>query len=141
MNMSIQNGTSRRKLFSILYKEVVEEMIKQSEIQNENVKTLLDLIKDNPDLLILPMVDGEVVAGDDYSNWAGSFGNSEVDYIWNNGEKIHFRSTDFEELVEKEITRLEYVGKRWNRTVEEQAEKNINDLEWQKVIVVQIGLP
>jgi hypothetical protein len=113
----------------------------QSEIQKENVAELLNLIQDNPDLLILPMVDGEVVAGDDFSNWAGSFGSSEVDYIWNNEEKIHFRSTDFEELVEKEITRLEYVGKHWNRTVEEQAEKNINDLEWQKVIVVQIGLP
>ena len=33
---------------------------------NEKFTELLKLIKENPDLPVLPMVDGEICAGDDY---------------------------------------------------------------------------
>ncbi|MBO0459536.1 hypothetical protein JZO77_22620 [Enterococcus hulanensis] len=116
-------------------------MKKQIEIQKENVKTLLDLIRDNPDLRVLPMVDEEVVASDEFSSWAASFGNAEIDYTWNDGERIYFKSSDEEQLVEKEIDKLSYHGKRWERLVEEEAEMNIKNLAWEKVIAVWIGLP
>jgi len=111
------------------------------EIQKENVKSLIALVNENPDLRILPMVSGEVVAGDDFSSWAGSFGNAEIDYIWTDGERIYFKSIDEEELIEKEIEKLSYFGKRWERSVEEEAEMNIQNLGWEKVIAVWIGLP
>lgn len=111
------------------------------EIQKENVKSLIDLVNENPELRILPMVDSEIVASDEFTSWAASFGNAEIDYIWHNGEKIHFKSSDEEELIEKEIEKLSYCGKRWERSVEEEAEMNIQNLPWEKVIAVWIGLP
>lgn len=122
-------------------------MKKQIEIQKENVKTLLDLVKENPDLRILPMVDYEVVGGDDYSNWGGSFGKAEIDYTWNNGERIHFMSHDFEELIENEVERLDNAAQVFSekhplwRSNEERAEKMVKNLDWEKVIVVQIDTP
>ena len=41
------------------------------------VEELLKLMKDNPDLPIVPMVNFEVV-GDEFSYWMGSWGRSEV---------------------------------------------------------------
>jgi len=39
---------------------------------------LLQLIKENPDLPVIPMVDSDVVAGDEYGYWIGSIGKCEV---------------------------------------------------------------
>lgn len=46
---------------------------------NENTKNLLELIQQNPDLPIVPMVDAEIVNGDDWGRWMGSFGAARVD--------------------------------------------------------------
>ena len=35
----------------------------------DNIQKLVDLAKEHPDLLIVAMVDGEVVGGDDYGRW------------------------------------------------------------------------
>ena len=45
---------------------------------NENTKNLLELIQQNPDLPIVPMVDAEIVNGDDWGRWMGSFGAARV---------------------------------------------------------------
>ena len=50
------------------------DMRKESEIQKENIGKLLDLIKQNPELPILPMVDSEIVADDYCAYWAASWG-------------------------------------------------------------------
>lgn len=39
---------------------------------------LLQLMKENPDLPVIPMVDSDVVAGDEYGYWMGSIGKCEV---------------------------------------------------------------
>ncbi|MEO1768285.1 hypothetical protein [Candidatus Enterococcus ferrettii] len=117
------------------------------EIQKENVTILINLIKENPELKILPMVDGEVVAGDDFCHWAGSFGKSEVDYIWNNGEKIYFKSGDEEELIENEVDNIEDSAELFHeshpmwRTIEDRAKERVNQYPWEKVIVTWVGLP
>lgn len=67
----------------------------------ENVAELLNLIKENPDLPIVPMVDSEIVASDEHTNWLGSFGKAEIDYVWDNGERIYFKSNDEEDLLER----------------------------------------
>ena len=41
---------------------------------NDKIQTLLNLVKENPDFLIEPMVDYEVVYGDSFGRWMGSFG-------------------------------------------------------------------
>lgn len=59
---------------------------------NEKITELLRLIKENPDLPILPMVDGEICAGDDYGYWSGSWGTARVDefLISKHNDSIHF---------------------------------------------------
>lgn len=122
-------------------------MKKQIEIQQESVKELLELIKENPGLLIYPMVDYEVVAGDDYSSWLGSFGKAKVDYIWNDDERIYFKSENEEELIENEIDQLEMSTELLHdshpmyKSVEERAKKRVDAYDWEKAIVVRIGLP
>lgn len=119
----------------------------EMEIQNENVSILLNLIKENPDLRILSMVDYEVVASDEFASWAGSFGESKVDYVWNDGERIYFKSNDEEQLIENEIDDIENETQLFHeshpmwRTIEDRAKERVNRYQWEKVIVVWIGLP
>lgn len=111
----------------------------QSEIQKENVKTLLNLVKENPDLPIVPMVESEVVAGDDYTTWLGSFGKAEIDHVWNNGERIYFMNHDYEELIQDILDDLPLNIDE--ETAEATATDAVEKYEWVKSIVVQIGLP
>ncbi|MGM0337693.1 hypothetical protein [Enterococcus sp. AZ007] len=111
----------------------------QIEIQKENVKTLLDLIKENPDLPIVPMVESEVVAGDDYTTWLGSFGKAEIDHIWDNGEQIYFYSHDFEELVQNVLDEIPAAVD--DKIADKTATDAVDKYKWEKSIVVQIGLP
>lgn len=118
----------------------------QSEIQKENVAELLNLIKENPDLPIVPMVDSEIVASDEYTNWLGSFGKAEIDYVWDNGERIYFKSNDEEDLLEKEFDLI--YDEIFSNNVEpdpaiinQMATTRVNEYEWEKSIVVYIGLP
>jgi len=36
-------------------------------------------MQENPDLPVVPMVDGEIVAGDDHGYWQGAWGYARVD--------------------------------------------------------------
>lgn len=49
--------------------------MKKKQTQQERVSNLLQLIKENPELKIVPMVDNEVCCGDDFSYWMGRWGN------------------------------------------------------------------
>lgn len=116
------------------------------EIQQENVQSLLDLIKENPELKILPMIDAEIVSDDTYGWWAGSFGKAEIDHIWNNGERIYFKSGAEEDLIEKEFDLI--YDEIFSHDIEpdpsiinQMATSRVNEYEWEKVIVVWIGLP
>lgn len=109
------------------------------DIQKENVKSLIDLIKKNPELKIVPMVDSEIVADDGYSSWLGSFGKAEIDHIWNSGERIYFESLDKEELVQNILD--EIPSEIDDTTAERTANDIVGKYEWEKVIVVWIGLP
>lgn len=101
---------------------------------------LLSLIKENPDLPIVPMVDSEVVA-DDGGYWLGKWGHCEVTEYYNGREYIHFRNDDDEDVL------CDMVGCKYG------CDKNGNDIydlseaewdalyasiEWAKCIVVYI---
>lgn len=109
-------------------------------IQNQNVKDLLKLIKKNPTLPIVAMVDGEIVGGDDYGRWVGSFGGCRVDeYVYDEyyGDGcIMFKGDDDERLIEG-IAEYKYNG------TEEDYQRAKEELEtmWVKAIIVYIDLP
>lgn len=46
--------------------------------QSEKLMQLLELMQANPELPVIPCVDGDVVGGDEYYCWLGSWGESAV---------------------------------------------------------------
>ncbi len=50
-----------------------------TERENQYRKELFKLMQENPDLPVVPMVDGEIVPGDDYGYWQGDWGAARVD--------------------------------------------------------------
>ena len=103
---------------------------------NDNIKKLLLLIQDNPELKILPMVDAECIGGDDYSYYAADWGRAEVDEYYSCDERIYFKSDDYEELIEKYCDNEETTLTGEN--LESWATNVVDNLNWIKAIVVHI---
>lgn len=115
-------------------------------VQNEYTKELLELIRQNPDLPILPMVDSEIVAEDGYNWWLGSFGHSSIDeYVLTeyHGEERYFRR-DEQDLIEEYIAE-DVIDCESENLSDEEIEKRAHEiaeaLPWKKAILVWIGLP
>lgn len=108
---------------------------------NENIEKLLQLIKENPDLPILPMVDGEVCGGDDYNYWMGAWGRCRIDeYLideWYGDGCVRFKSDGDEDTIIEGIAEIKYDGTDEDY---EKAEKEVASM-WKKAIVVYICLP
>lgn len=106
--------------------------------QQTRVKTrqLFELIRNNPDLPIIPFVDSEIVADDGYMRWIGSWGSSYIiEYT-----RVEMYE-DYPEMIYKDDTeRYEQFlyDQGWS---EETVAKQINKIEWIKAIAVNIDLP
>ena len=112
------------------------------EQQKENIAGLLELVKENPGLRIVPMVDSEVIGEERHCWWAGAWGKAELDEIFNDDsqEMFYLRSWGFEDVVQNELDNLtdeEIVGLT-DEEIEELAEKKANALPWEKVIAIRI---
>ena len=106
---------------------------------NTKILELLKLIQDNPTLEIMPMVATECVGGDDYSCWSAEWGRAEVDEYYNVDERIYFKSTDYDELVEDCLDRLDNeILKYSDEDFEGYGKHYVDNLEWTKAIVVHI---
>lgn len=106
----------------------------------KDTENLLKLIKDNPDLPIIPLVNGEIV-GDDYGYWQGAFDSFTTDeyIVPENGEPIVFKSDgDVFDTLEKYLPAQEF-----DRLPEDEDEcrKIYESLPWTKAIIVFIELP
>lgn len=114
---------------------------------NEKTKEFLELIKNNPDLPIIPMVDSEVCCGNEYDYWCGSWTRSEVDEycIFHMRGEERFFSRDEQDKIEEYLADdfsdfEEYADlsdEEFNKVVKEK----IEGLNWTRAIVVWIGLP
>lgn len=110
---------------------------KNTNLTNPKLAQLLDLMKENPNLPILPMVNEEVVPDDTWGYWMGSWDHSTIDqYIVRNG-RIYFKDDDDPFDV------LERIG--YPRCVDDMTDEEINAaydaLPWIKAIFVYIGTP
>lgn len=99
-----------------------------SEKERENREELFELIKDNPDLPIVPMVDYEIAA-EDSGRWLGSWGSSYIGEYLVGEERVHFREDDDPYEVA--------------RTVEEELDNEawgvMSDEEWIYNLSITIG--
>lgn len=108
-------------------------MSKHLEAKNKNIKDLLELVKVNPELKIVPMVETDCVPGDDYSWWVASWGKPAIEEILAVEEIIYIKSKSYEELVENAIRNI--------KCSEEYAKKLVDLYDWEKVIAVRIETP
>ena len=105
----------------------------------KNIEKLLQLIKENPDLPILPMVNGEVCGDDDYNYWMGSWGWCRIDeYLideWYGNGCVRFKSNGNEDITIEGIAETKYDGTDEGY---KKAEKEVASM-WKKAIVVYIN--
>src|SRR6185312_9734508 len=124
------------------------EKMKEIEIQQNNINELIKLTQQYPDLEIVPMIDNDL-GGDEYSYYMGKWGKPDIEEIYHEDERIYFRSDDEEELVEKKMDIIfdeeyvthQYLNDEELKVVADRATKQVEELEWEKVIVVYINCP
>jgi len=107
---------------------------------NENIKDVLKVINEHPDLPVIPMVGQDIVA-DCTGEWVAHFGKAEVKKMCIYGEKVVFRE---EKNAIKTVEALELEGLTEGRAREESLEKlngYLDELEWLEVIIVHIETP
>ena len=107
---------------------------------NNNIKALIQLMDENPDLPIIPVVGQDIVA-DCTGEWVAHFGKAEIKKMCIYGENVIFRE---EKNAIKTIEALELEGLTEDRTREESIEKlngYLDELEWLEAIIVHIETP
>ena len=113
---------------------------KMNTSQKQYRDDLLKFISENPELPIVPMVDGEI-PGEDCGRWLGAWGHARVDgyLLIHNKEKVAFKSDDdiFEVLEcclsDEELKKLP--------DATEECRLYYDALPWTKAIIVNIDLP
>ena len=73
-------------------------MLREKELilKVNNAVELLKLVQENPDLPVVPLVNGEI-CWDDSCHWMGSFGTAAVEYIGVLGDRYYDDQDDFKE--------------------------------------------
>lgn len=106
----------------------------------DNIKDLLRLMEEYPDLPVIPMVGQDIVA-DCTGEWVASFGKAEVKKMCIYGENVIFRE---DKNAIKTVEALELEGLTEGRMREESIEKlngYLDGLEWLEAIIVHIETP
>lgn len=113
-------------------------------LQQQCVTELLQLMQANPGLPVIPMVDSEICASDEFTSWVGSFGRPRLDELYKDDERTYLRSEDMEALVDKRFNDLE---RKYNdagvkdEIIQETAYDQVVNYNWKKVITLSIDLP
>ena len=108
--------------------------------QKENVSVFLQLIKENPELPIVPMVASECVCDDSCGYWMGAWGSACVTSYCVLDEKM-YDYDDFDELVEMWIDQnYEEYDSLSDEGLEKLAKSKVEGYEWIAAIVVFIDM-
>lgn len=114
---------------------------RKAEDDMKNVEKLLDLIRENPDLPVIPLVDSEVVADDGYSYWLGKWGTAEITEYYLGRELLHLKSDDAEDVL-SDMQGCRYGRDRQGRDIydlsDEEWTRLYESLPWKKAIAVHI---
>lgn len=103
-----------------------------------NTEKLLQLVKENPDLLVVPMVWYEIAYDDSCNYWMGKFGDCEVTEYACYDDKFY---TDREEFIEYYYNQHdeEYEGMT-DAEIDDDIKSKTESM-WTKAIIVWIGVP
>ena len=110
---------------------------------NENIKEIVKLISEHPDLLVIPMVGQDIVL-DDMGDWVASFGKAEIRKICIYEETVIF----YDEDPLKTAQTLDFYRFDlgiWDSVSDEKTngitKEMIDSLDWLEVIIVHIETP
>lgn len=112
-----------------------------TEKEKKNRDELFRLMQENPELPVVPMVDSEIVADNDYNYWMGSWGNSRVEEYVLGNEHLHFREDDDWDDIERTLTDGFLSYDDFEIMPDEEAKSEYAALPWIKAIIVNIDLP
>lgn len=107
-------------------------------MNNKQTEQLIQLIKENPELKVVPMVDSEVVA-EDYGYWLGNFGFCEVGEYTCYNDRFYDDKDSFIEDYYNDT----YDDGRYDSLTDEEIDKLIAEETadwWTKAIIVYIGV-
>lgn len=108
-----------------------------------NSGELLKLIRENPNLPVVPMVDYEVCGDDSCIWWLGRWLCCEITEYYLGEERIHFKDDD-EEFVLNDLEGCRYGHTDDGRDIyelsDEEWDKLYQSIPWTKAIVVYIGI-
>jgi len=107
---------------------------KITEAEKRSREKLFRLMRENPDLPVVPMVDSEVVADDSYSYWMGYWGNAELSGYILTDDRVLFRGLSDDEEVLDALG--EYAG--WEDWPDEKVDEAVKNFPWIECIVVYI---
>lgn len=110
---------------------------KKTDLTTIHLTQLLDLMKENPHLPVIPMVDSEVVADDTWGYWMGSWSKASLDKYYKGEERIYlYDEYDMEDLL------VDEKGWDWyGAASEEECLEAYRAMPWVKCIVVYITVP
>ena len=109
-----------------------------TEREKHNREELFKLMQENPELPVVPMVNGEI-PGDDCGYWLGSWGKAAVDEYLLAGDYFLFKSDDdVFDALERYLTDEEFDALPEK---ESECRPYYEKLPWQKAIIVYIELP
>lgn len=99
------------------------------------VQKMVELIRENPGLPLVSMVETDVVCGDECASWAGAVSEAAVKEYLIAGDRIYFKGDDgMEDVLEVVLGWEEIVG-----YTSEEMSKAYDGLAWRKAIVVGIA--
>lgn len=105
---------------------------------NSKVKELLKLMQENPDLPVVPLVDSDVVADGDHSNWLAGWGNACVGHYLSGEDRYYIKEDDDPQDILEEVMGYD----AYCALPEDEGLDALCDaLPWKKVIFVYITTP
>lgn len=105
---------------------------------SERALELVNLIKENPDLEVIPMVSSHCVEDDSYGYWLSKFGCAKVDEYHCSDERAYLKSCDEEDLIEKYTDEYDEGHPTNEEEIERWAKEKVDNLPWKKAIIVFI---
>lgn len=105
---------------------------------------LLDLIKEHPDLPVIPMVGSEIVADDTYCYWMASWGSAKIDRYLVGEESVHFYDESDEDEICQTLNDRPADCVLWSDAYDKTDEENLVEykaLPWIDAIIVYIETP
>ena len=113
-----------------------------SEKENNYRTELFKLMQRNPDLPVVPMIDGEACGDDEYARYVGSWGESYVAEYVIGEDAVHFRESSADMCEIEDVLTDGFVSYDDLECMpDEEAKADYDSLHWIKAIIVNIDLP